>query len=141
MPVDGGEPKQLTKFGPGLANAEWSPDGKYIAATADLYADCGIDEAANQRIADGREKGKLKVHVADELLYRHWTGWSDGARSHIVLVDAESGKVVKDMTPGHFEHGGDGAESNRKGRGIEPLHQLLYSQTPRMHVTPTLRMG
>ncbi|HEV8112660.1 MAG TPA: S9 family peptidase [Planctomycetota bacterium] len=103
MPVDGGEPKQLTKFGPGLANAEWSPDGKHIAATADLYASCGIDEAANQRIADGREKGKLKVHVADELLYRHWTGWSDGARSHIVLVDAESGKVVKDMTPGPWE--------------------------------------
>ena len=103
MPVDGGEPKQLTKFGPGVGNAEWSPDGKYVAVTADVYPNCGIDEACNSRISDGREKGKLKVHVADELLYRHWTGWSDGARSHILLADAETGKILKDMTPGAWE--------------------------------------
>jgi dipeptidyl aminopeptidase/acylaminoacyl peptidase len=103
MPVDGGEPKQLTKFGPGLANAEWSPDGKYVAATADVVPDCGIDEACNSRISDGREKGKLKVHVADELLYRHWTGWRDGTRTHVLLADAESGKILKDMTPGPWD--------------------------------------
>jgi dipeptidyl aminopeptidase/acylaminoacyl peptidase len=103
MPIDGGEPKQLTKFGPGVSNPEWSPDGRYVGVTADIYPDCGIDEACNQKIADAREKGKLKVHVTDELLYRHWTGWRDGTRTHVLLVDAGGGKSVKDMTPGKWE--------------------------------------
>jgi dipeptidyl aminopeptidase/acylaminoacyl peptidase len=103
MPLDGGESKALTDFAPGLSSPVWSPDGRFVAATADLYPECGIDAAANQRIADAREKGKLKVHVADDLLYRHWTGWRDGTRSHIVLVDASSGKVAKDMTPGAWD--------------------------------------
>ena len=102
MPTDGGEPRQLTDLRPGVSGAVWSPDGRHLAATADVFPDCGIDEACNKEIADGREKGKLKVHVADDLLYRHWTGWRDGARTHILLVDAQSGKVEKDLTPGRL---------------------------------------
>ena len=103
IPIDGGEPSKLTSFGGGLGGPVWSPDGKWIACTADVFPECGIDEAANKRINDGLEKGKLKVHVADDLYYRHWTSWADGRRTHILLVDATSGKVVKDMTPGNFE--------------------------------------
>ncbi len=103
IPVDGGEPSKLTGFAGGLGGPVWSPDGKWIACTADLFPECGIDEAAQKRISDGLEKGKLKVHVADDLYYRHWTSWADGRRTHILLVDAASGKVVKDLTPGNFE--------------------------------------
>jgi dipeptidyl aminopeptidase/acylaminoacyl peptidase len=103
IPVDGGEPTKLTSFGGGLGGPVWSPDGRWIACTADLFPECGIDEAAQKRIGDGLEKGKLKVHVADDLYYRHWTGWADGRRTHILLVDAASGKVAKDLTPGNFE--------------------------------------
>jgi dipeptidyl aminopeptidase/acylaminoacyl peptidase len=103
LPLDGGEGKALTDFAPGVENPEWSPDGRFIAVTSDVHPECGIDVACNQRISDAREKGKLKVHVTDELLYRHWTGWRDGTRTHILLVDATNGKVVKDMTPGNFE--------------------------------------
>jgi len=103
IPIDGGEPSKLTSFAGGLGGPVWSPDGKWIACTADLFPECGIDEAAQKKISEGLEKGKLKVHVADDLYYRHWTSWADGRRTHILLVDAESGKVVKDMTPGNFE--------------------------------------
>ena len=103
MPTDGGEPKQLTTFGPGLEGPVWSPDGKFVAATTSIFPECGIDEAKNARVSKGLDDGKLKVHVADELLYRHWTSWHDGRRSHIVLVDMTSGKVAKDLTPGPFE--------------------------------------
>jgi dipeptidyl aminopeptidase/acylaminoacyl peptidase len=123
MPTDGGEPRQLTSFGPGVSSPEWSPDGKHLAVTADLYLEAGIDEARNQEIADGRDKGKLKVHVADELLYRHWTSWRDGMRTHVLLVDAESGKVLQDLTPGPwdsptFSLGGRGFAFSPDGREL-----------------------
>ncbi len=103
LPVAGGEPTKLTDWSPGLGSATWSPDGRWIAATSDLFPECGIDLACNQRQADGLENGKLKVHVADDLYYRHWTAWADGRRTHILLIDARTGKVTKDMTPGDFE--------------------------------------
>ncbi len=103
MRIDGGEPRKLTDWGPGLASAVWSPDGKSIAATTDIFPECGIDAACNQKHADGLEEGQLKVHVADDLYYRHWTSWSDGRRTHILLLDARSGKVSRDLTPGDFE--------------------------------------
>lgn len=102
MPIDGGEPRKLTDWAPGLSSALWSPDGKHIAATTDLFPECGIDADCNAKNAKGLE-GKLKVHVADDLYYRHWTGWADGRRTHIVLLDATSGKVLRDLTPGNFE--------------------------------------
>jgi dipeptidyl aminopeptidase/acylaminoacyl peptidase len=81
----------------------WSPDGKFIAATSEIFPELGLDAALQKKHAAGLDDGKLKVHVADDLYYRHWTSWSDGKRQHILLVDAVSGKVVKDLTPGDFE--------------------------------------
>src|SRR6185436_19912403 len=98
MPIDGGEPRQLTKFPPGVADPVFSPDGKYIAVSSDVYPEAGIDADKNEE-----KEGKLSVHVADELLYRHWTSWRDGRVTHVLLVDAASGEVLKDMTPGHFD--------------------------------------
>ncbi|MBK7642876.1 MAG: S9 family peptidase [Planctomycetes bacterium] len=103
IPVDGGEPTKLTSFYGGLGGPVWSPDGKWIACSADIFPEYGIDEAAQKRVGEGLEKGKLKVHVADDLYYRHWTSWADGRRTHILLVDAANGAVVKDLTPGNFE--------------------------------------
>ena len=102
LPLDGGEARQLTSFGPGVGGPVWSPDGRHLAVTSELFPECGIDTACHER----REKalsGKLSVHVADELLYRHWTSWADGRRTHVLLVDAESGEIKKDMTPGDFD--------------------------------------
>ncbi len=98
MPVDGGEPRQLTDFPPGVSGPLYAPDGATIAVSADVYPECGIDPACNQE-----PEGKLAVHVADDLLYRHWTSWKDGRVTHVLLVDARTGKVLKDLTPGPFD--------------------------------------
>jgi dipeptidyl aminopeptidase/acylaminoacyl peptidase len=102
MPVDGGEPQQLTDFSPGVSDPVFSPDGKYIAVTSEVYPECGIDTDCHDNIADALDEGKLNVHVADDLLYRHWTSWADGKTSHVLLVDADTGDLVKDMTPGSW---------------------------------------
>jgi len=101
--VHGGTPRQLTDWAPGLGSAEWSPDGKWIAATSDVYPNVALDAAAQKAHADALAPNGLQVHVADGLYYRHWTSWYDGKRAHILLVDARSGKVAKDLTPGDFE--------------------------------------
>ena len=40
--------------------------------------------------------------MATSLLYRHWTEWKDGQRTHVLLADVPSG-AVRDLTPGDFD--------------------------------------
>ncbi len=102
MPATGGEWKQLTNVSTGVADYLLSPDGKFVAFTSDVYPECKGDDACNQRIAERWEKGPLKAHMADELLYRHWTEWRDGKRTHTFLLNTETG-MARDLTPGNFD--------------------------------------
>ncbi len=98
MPVDGGEPRALTRFPPGVSDPLFSPDGRWIAVSAEVDPERGIGPEAHRE-----NEGKLSVHVADELLYRHWSSWRDGRVTHVLLVDAGTGEVVRDLTPGSFD--------------------------------------
>jgi len=102
MPVGGGEARQVTHVSTGVSDPLWSPDGKSIAFSSDVYPECGADDACNKKIANRWEKGPLHAHMADELFYRHWTGWKDGQRTHVLLADIASG-AVRDLTPGDFD--------------------------------------
>jgi len=103
MPVDGGEPRQLTDFPMGVSDAVWSPDGRFLAVTSHVYPECGGDAECNDTIRKAVEKGPLKAYVSDELLYRHWDSWRDGTYPHVLLLDAASGEVVRDLTPGRWD--------------------------------------
>ncbi len=102
LPAKGGEAKALTDWPMGVSAPKWSPDGKHIAFTSELFPECGADAKCNEKIVKRREDGPLKAHLADELLYRHWTSWADGKVTHVMLVDVESGEI-RDMTPGQSE--------------------------------------
>src|SRR4051794_4191618 len=102
LPLAGGEAKQLTAISTGVSDPLWSPDGKWIAFATDVYPECGSDDPCNKKIADRWSKGKLQAHMADTLLYRHWTEWRDGKVTHTFLANADSGDV-RDMTPGKFD--------------------------------------
>jgi len=113
MPADGGEARPLTKLSTGIADPVWSLDGKWIAFATDVYPECGADDACNKKIAGRWSEGPLKAHLADGLLYRHWTAWKDGTRTHVFLVSVPGGEV-KDVTPGDedsppFQLGGGAA--------------------------------
>jgi dipeptidyl aminopeptidase/acylaminoacyl peptidase len=102
MPVTGGDWKQVTKISTGVSDVVWSNDGKMVAFASDVYPECNGDDACSKRIAERWEKGPLRAHMADSLLYRHWTDWKDGKRTHIFVANVETG-AVRDVTPGDFD--------------------------------------
>ena len=101
MAPDGSDRKQVTSVSTGAAGPVWSPDGRWIAFASDVYPDCP-DDACNRRRAEEAEKNPVKAHVADRLLYRHWTTWKGGKRTHVLVVPAEGG-AARDLTPGDWD--------------------------------------
>ncbi len=103
MAVDGGGARQLTRFPTGVEGPVVSPDGRFIAVLSQVYPECGADAECNRTTQEAIDGGPLKVHLADALLYRHWTEWRDGRFRHVLLVDAASGEVAADLTPGRWD--------------------------------------
>lgn len=101
LDLAGGEPQKLTGAAEGFAGPIWSPDGKFLVAASEVWADCQ-DEACNKRMHERAEKSKVKARVIERLLYRHWDGWRDGKRSHLFRIDAATG-AARDLTPGNFD--------------------------------------
>ena len=101
MNADGSNAKPVTDLAMGASDPLWSPNGKMLAFTSEVYPDCA-DEACNKMRAEKDEAGKVKAHTSDRLLYRHWTAWKDGKRSHVFIVNLENNEV-KDLTPGDYD--------------------------------------
>jgi len=101
MDTDGGHRDQVTKISTNAAGPVWSPDGKWIAFASDVYPDCN-DDACNKKKDEQAERDKVKAHVTERLLYRHWDEWRDRKRTHVFVVASQGGEA-RDLTPGDFD--------------------------------------
>jgi dipeptidyl aminopeptidase/acylaminoacyl peptidase len=71
----------------------WSPDGKNILFTSDVYPNCTFDDrgeaTCNKVTLDAAQNGKVKAQIFDHLLYRHWNAYKEGKRTHIFVVSTK----------------------------------------------------
>jgi len=95
---DGANRKQLTSLNGGATGPVWSPTGSLIAFTTAVYPGCSTD-ACNAAREKTKDTSKVKAHVADQLLFRHWITWDEGTRSHLFVIAPEGGEA-RDLIPG-----------------------------------------
>lgn len=136
MDNDGDEKKQITKISTGASGTVWSPDGNWIAFTSEVHPDCNDDEC-NQRKDEAAEKSKVKAHITERLLFRHWNEWRDVKRSHVFVVSAKGGNA-RDLTPGDFDSPPYAASSNVDFSFSPDGKELAFVKNPdRVEATST----
>ena len=94
--LGGGDAVQVTSVESGVNDFLWSPDGAALYVTSDVKW-----PATGQEIDQRNGKYPTQAKIWTDLLYRVWTDWRVGVRSHLLRVDLAS-KAVKDLTP--FAH-------------------------------------
>ncbi|HEY5491521.1 MAG TPA: S9 family peptidase [Gemmatimonadaceae bacterium] len=93
----GTQVRQLTKLTGGASGPVWAPSGDHIAFVSAVYPACR-DDACNAAKEKAKSESKVKAHIADQLLYRHWNAYDEGTRSHVFVVN-HAGEV-RDLVPG-----------------------------------------
>ncbi len=100
---------KLTALATEASGELWSPDGKNILFTSDVYPECdgapGPEQECNAKKLEEHEKSKVKALIFDHLLYRHWNAYKEGKRSHIFVlpVDACVGTAASAVQRGKAE--------------------------------------
>src|SRR5215469_13819116 len=123
---DGGAGKvtgthKLTSIATEASGELWSPDGRNILFTSDVYPECdgepGEEAVCNAKKLKEAERSKVKALIFDHLLYRHWNAYKEGKRTHIFVLDINGGTmgaqlggdptdtltVARDLTPGDYD--------------------------------------
>lgn len=119
----GASPRQLTRLSAGVSGPVWAPSGDHIAFVSRVYPECA-DDSCNAARARAAAASKVQAHVIDQLMYRHWTAYDDGTRSHLFVI-APDGSGLRDLTrglrydvpPGPFG-GSEGYTFSRDGREV-----------------------
>jgi dipeptidyl aminopeptidase/acylaminoacyl peptidase len=132
-----GNAKKLTSIATGADNAKWSPDGKFVVFTSAVHPDCpaiSFGDMGGDKCNSDRDKAaaasKVKAQIWNELLYRHWNHYTGPKRSHLFVVDVDSGKV-RDLNPGDAHDLPPFSLSGGGGFSISPdSKELAFTENP-----------
>ena len=93
--------EQITNLSIGVDAPVLSPNNKLIAFASKVYPECGANSECNAKTDSLAENGPVQAYLADHLLFRHWTEYAAGKRSHIIIYNLEN-KSYTDVTPGDY---------------------------------------
>ncbi len=92
LDASGGEARKLTAFEAGVGAPRLGSDGKRVFFEASVFPEAMADGAKQKELAEKLESGPVQAHLADSLLYRHWTEWRNFQFAHLFSATFE-GKV------------------------------------------------
>ncbi len=86
IPVEGGEAIPVENHQDIVRNRNLSPDGKFLLSTREVKVKkvAGVDFYP--------ELEKSEVYIYDQLNYRHWDKWEDGAYNHVFVSPVVNGE-------------------------------------------------
>ncbi len=127
---------KLTSVATEAGGELWSPDGKNILFTSDVYPECdGTPEAEGQCNANklkAAEGSKVKALIFERLLYRHWNAYKAGKRSHLFIETVPEGSLCNSPDP---------QLSSTTGRKLCPLVPFPRDLTPGDYDAPVFSLG
>ena len=91
--ASGANIKQLAKLTGGASGPVWAPTGDRLAFTSSEYPRCATVECIPVH-----PDSSASAMVYEHLLFRHWTAYDNGTRSHLFVV-AQDGSDLHDVTP------------------------------------------
>ena len=87
----GGEPQQVTRLPLDVLTYVISPNGKQLALSLEVFADCKELACTKQRL-DAVSAQKNTGMLFDKIFVRHWDTWKNGTRAQLFVADlADSG--------------------------------------------------
>ena len=92
--LDGGQPRQRTRYPLDVAGYQVSPDGQQLAFHAEVFPDCGADLACTKQRLDEREADPASGVVYDRMFVRHWDAWDDGRLNRVFVAALADGEGV-----------------------------------------------
>ena len=125
-----GAKHRLTDIPTEASGELWSPDGKNILFTSDVYPECNGASECNAKKLKEAEQSKVKAQIFDHLLYRHWNAYKEGKRSHIFVTGVPEGALC-DPQKSAFT----------TGRNLCPLIPYPIDLTPGDYDAPVFSLG
>lgn len=85
--LDGKTVEQVSRFDEAITGFKMSPDQKVVVFSKDVKLEKLTGEELHPDMAGSN------VRIIEDLMYRHWSEWEDGVRSHVFFTAMIDGKV------------------------------------------------
>lgn len=116
--LDGGEARKWTSFEPGIGSPKLLPQSGRVVFQASVFLDGMADGSKHRALEEKLEKGPVQAHLADALLYRHWTEWREFRYSHLFAAGPD-GKVEA-LTSGARDFPADPTSAGPQSFDVSP---------------------
>ncbi len=86
IPIQGGTPQEINNPDERVANRLLSPDGRYLLSVEEVK----VSKVFGKDFYPDLDQSDVQIY--DDLNYRHWDTWEDGAYNHLFLHPITAGE-------------------------------------------------